>query len=147
MENSPEVEGRPLRYGREIGLGDVERLNSFLKARIARLAAAERGSDERHAARSIMAASHQLVTTLEYALSSPDSARETDALTRMQIKVSWNALWALVFPYQWHDAYDLDRWRSVKHWDATQQSEFEQRLADAFGEERLRRERQGESTE
>ncbi|MFE2569842.1 hypothetical protein [Streptomyces mirabilis] len=137
MENA-KVEKRPLRYGQDITLGDVERLNSFLMARTERLARAERGSDERHMARAVRSALHHLVVTLQHSLSFADADSEMQPLTHLQIRVSWNALWALVSPWRWHDEYDQERWRSVKHWDEIQEAEFERRLADEFSKSRRR---------
>lgn len=125
-----------LRYGQDITLGDVERLDAFLTARTARLARAERGSDERQLARSVRAALLHLVVTLQHSLSFPDADIETQALTRLKIRMSWNALWALVTPWNWHDGYDQERWRSVKHWDNGQEVEFEELLADEFSKRR-----------
>lgn len=53
-----EVERRLLHYGRVLTLGDVARLELFLLARTARLAHAERGTDERQMARAVRTTLH-----------------------------------------------------------------------------------------
>ncbi|GGR04065.1 hypothetical protein GCM10010219_05280 [Streptomyces netropsis] len=59
-----------------------------------------------------------LATTLRHflAYSGPDD--EAQSMLQLQIMLSWNALWALVSPWQWHADYDHERWRPVKRWDA-----------------------------
>ncbi|WKK22263.1 hypothetical protein QZH56_26205 [Streptomyces olivoreticuli] len=116
----PEAEKRILRYAEDISLADVERLDSFLTARTARLAGAERGSDERQLARAVRQTTLHLVTTLRHSLSCSGPDNEAQSMLRLQLRVSWNALWALVSPWQWHDEYDQARWRPVKYWDASQ---------------------------
>ncbi|MFF5130402.1 hypothetical protein ACFY41_26145 [Streptomyces syringium] len=110
----PENERLELLFAKDISLTDVERLESFLTARTARLARAERGSDERQLARSVRRATLHLATTLRHFL----AHSEPDDDLRIQIMLSWNALWALVSPWQWHGDYDHERWRPVKRWDA-----------------------------
>ncbi|MFD4134958.1 hypothetical protein [Streptomyces goshikiensis] len=131
-----EDQRRLLRYGRDITLGDVTRLESFLKARTARLAQAERGTDERQIARAIRTTLHHLVVTLQHSLSFSDGGNEAQPMARLQVHVSWNALWALVSSWQWHGEYDQERWRSVKYWDEGQKEEFENRLANEFSKSR-----------
>ncbi|MEU8842965.1 hypothetical protein AB0D97_28160 [Streptomyces roseus] len=131
-----EAQRRLLRYGRDITPVDVTRLESFLKARTARLAQAERGSDERQMARVIRTALRHLVVTLQHSLSFSDAGNESQPLARLQVHVSWNALWALVSSWQWHKEYDQERWRSVNFWDEGQMEEFENRLADEFSKSR-----------
>lgn len=137
MEAS-EAQRRPLHYGCDITLADVTRLESFLMARTARLAQAERGTDERQVARAVRTTLHHLVVTLQHSLSIPDGGNEAQPLVRLQVDMSWNAMWALVSPWQWHEEYDQQRWRSVKHWDESQKEEFEKRLADEFSKSRRR---------
>ncbi|MGW6485605.1 hypothetical protein [Streptomyces sp. NPDC055056] len=131
-----ENERRPLRYGYDITLSDVTRLESFLMARTARLARAERGSDERQMARTVRGALHHLVVTLRYSLPFSDRGAEAQPLVRIRVTVSWNALWALVSVWNWHDEYDQERWRSVKYWDENQKEELEKHLAEAFSRSR-----------
>ncbi len=57
---------------------------------------------------------------------------------RMQVAISWNALWSLVSSWTWHEEYDQERWRSVKYWDENQKEEFEKSLADEFSRSRRR---------
>ncbi|MFI1702804.1 hypothetical protein [Streptomyces griseoruber] len=129
---------KPLRYGRDITLVDVARLESFLMARTARLSKAERGTDERQMARTVRAVLHHLVVTLQQCLPIADGGTQAQPLTRLQIHVSWNALWALVSSWQWHEEYDQKRWRSVKHWDEVQKEEFEKILARESSKSRHR---------
>ncbi|MFE1788995.1 hypothetical protein ACFW7J_11485 [Streptomyces sp. NPDC059525] len=137
MEDS-EAQRRLLRYGCDITLGDVTRLESFLMARTARLAQAERGTDERQMARAVRTTLHHLVVTLQHCLSFSDGGSEAQPLVRLQVDVSWNALWALVSPWRWHEEYDQERWRSVKYWNESQKEEFEERLANEFSRNRRR---------
>ncbi|MEE1801091.1 hypothetical protein PUR57_20810 [Streptomyces sp. JV176] len=101
-------------------------------ARTAGLAQAERGSDERQMARTVRSVLHHLVVTLQTSLPFSDRGNEAQPLVRMRVAVSWNALWALVSSWKWHEEYDLERWRSVKYWDENQKEEFEKCLADEF---------------
>ncbi|MFE2992251.1 hypothetical protein [Streptomyces sp. NPDC059262] len=140
-----EADRQLLRYGKEITLADVERAESFLMDRTARLARAERGSDERQMARSVRTALLQLVVTLQHSLPSSDSADESQALVHSKISVSWNALWALLSPWQWHSEYDQERWRSVKHWDKDKEVEFNRRLSDEFPKSQLHGNSENES--
>lgn len=137
LEDS-EARRRPLRYGCDINLGDVTRLESFLMARTARLAQAERGSDERQMARTVRSALHHLVVTLQNSLPFSDRSSEAQPLVRTRVAVSWNALWALVSPWNWHEDYDRERWISVKYWDEDEKEEFERRLADESSRNRRR---------
>ncbi|MEU1312269.1 hypothetical protein ABZ419_25730 [Streptomyces cinnamoneus] len=131
-------EKRPaLYYGKEIEIADAERIESFLTARTARLARADRGSDERQVARSVRSAAVHLVTTLQHSLSYAGPDNDAPTKVRVEISVSWNALWALANPWQWHDEYDHDRWRPVKYWDASHRVEIENILSDAFAKRRL----------
>jgi hypothetical protein len=107
-------------------------------ARTARLAQAERGSDERQMARTVRSALHHLVVTLQQSLPFSDRGKEAQPLVRIQVAVSWNALWALVSVWNWHDEYDQERWRSVKYWDENQKEEFEKHLAEEFSRSRRR---------
>ncbi|MEV7833473.1 hypothetical protein AB0P12_23040 [Streptomyces subrutilus] len=136
-----EAQRRLLHYGRDITLEDVTRLEAFLKGRTARLAQAERGTDERQMARAIRTTLHHLVATLQHSLSFSNVGNEAQPLARLRVHMSWNALWALVSSWQWHEEYDQERWRSVKYWDEGQKEEFENRLADEFSKIR----RQGAS--
>ncbi|MGW6418530.1 hypothetical protein [Streptomyces sp. NPDC055055] len=113
-------------YAKSITIDDVEACNSFLTERIARLASAERGSEERQAYRSIRAASLHALGLLQHSL--PLSCqRVMDAdkqiLLHMQITTAWNTLWALVSPWQQHGNYDHERWRHVKYWDEEQEAQ------------------------
>lgn len=130
-------ESRPkrptLRYGQDIVIDDVERLNSFLTERTAGPARAERGSEERHMARSIRAAQLHLVVTLQHSLSFPHVGSGAQEIVRWKIRLSWNALWTLSSPWQWHDEYDQERWRPIKYWDKSHEEDFEERLVGEAG--------------
>jgi hypothetical protein len=108
-------------YAEDVTIDDVRRIDSFLRARIARLSRAERGSDERQAARAVKGALLLLVGTLEHALPLARAAARNgiveDSL-RLQISMGWNALWSLVSPWQESAEYDHGRWRHVKYWNA-----------------------------
>jgi hypothetical protein len=87
-------------------------------------------------ARTVRSALHHLVVTLRHSLSFSDRNDEAQPLVRMQVAVSWNALWSLVSSWKWHEEYDQVRWRSVKYWDENQKEEFEKRLADEISRSR-----------
>ncbi|WP_033254719.1 hypothetical protein [Kitasatospora phosalacinea] len=130
-----EREQRGLVYAADITIGDVEAIDSFLTARTARPARAERGSDERQVARSVRAALIHVVGTLQHALPlSRETVEDIDAqrYLRLQVQGAWNTLWALVSPWQSHDEYDHERWRHVKYWDAEQEAEGKSLLAHAL---------------
>lgn len=79
----------------------------------------------------------QLVSTLQHALSLSEADRESNQLQLgLQIGMAWNALWALVSPWQWHDEYDHERWRHVKYWDAGQEAGYESLLTDIVSDGR-----------
>lgn len=124
-------EERILRYAEDVGITDVDRIESFLMARTARLAGAERGSDERQTARAIRNATLHLVTTLRHSLAFAGHENEAQSMLQTQLRVSWNALWALASPWQWHDKYDQARWRPVKYWDKRHEEEIASLLSDA----------------
>jgi hypothetical protein len=114
-------------YGEDITLEDVKEIESFLSARIVRLRHADRGSDERQAARAIHAALLYLVGTLDHALpltGAASAATETRALLRREVRTCWNTLWSLASPWQIHAEYDRDRFRRVKYWDAEHAEEI-----------------------
>ncbi|MFF4104034.1 hypothetical protein [Streptomyces sp. NPDC001903] len=126
---------KPLRYGEGVAIADVEGVQSFLVARTDSLFRAHRGSVERHVVRGVRVALLQLVGTLQHSLSFLDSESlsEVERLQlRLQITLSWNALWALVSPWQWHDDYDHERWRHVKYWNVSHEVEIENLLADSI---------------
>ncbi|MEV4949402.1 hypothetical protein [Streptomyces sp. NPDC053755] len=132
--------GAALVYGRDIALRDVDNVEAFLHARTSRLAGAEKGSDERQLARSVGAAVLHLTGTLRHSVSFLESAADDNVLLlRQQVRISWNALWALVSPWQWHDDYDSERWRSVKYWDAADESRLRGLLDETFAENRRQR--------
>ncbi|GHG83593.1 hypothetical protein GCM10018779_66750 [Streptomyces griseocarneus] len=135
---NPEATRRILCYAKDIGVADIKRLEAFLANRTERLARAERGSDERQLARSIRTATVHLVTALEHALACSGRDDEAQLMLQLDVKVSWNALWALVSPWQWHAESDLERWRPVKHWEARQGGENENLLSDATSNNRYR---------
>ncbi|MFI5830809.1 hypothetical protein ACIA6C_26780 [Streptomyces sp. NPDC051578] len=134
----PKGQRGSLRYGCDLTIDDVTRLESFLMARTARLAQAERGTDERQMVRAVRTTLHHLVVTLQHSLPFADGGNEAQPLIRLQVDVSWNALWALASPWQWHEEYDQERWRSVKYWNENQKEEFEARLAGEFSKDRRR---------
>lgn len=115
-----------VRYAEDVTLRDVEAMQSFLVARAAPLAAAERGSVEREMSRGVEVAALQLVGTLQHSLSLVESESEVVRIQlRRQIISSWNLLWALVSPWQLHDEFDRTRWRYVKYWNAGDQMKVE----------------------
>ncbi|MBB5122734.1 hypothetical protein GO002_25605 [Streptomyces eurocidicus] len=120
-----EAKRQTLRYTQEISLTDVDLLQAFLRARTARLANAERGTDERQLARSVRTAARHLVTSLQHMLPLTEKGDEAPRVLQIEIRVSWNALWSLVSPWQWHEDYDLERWRPVKVWSATSGIRFD----------------------
>ncbi|MFC4517601.1 hypothetical protein [Streptomyces ehimensis] len=124
-----------LRYAKDIRIEDIERLESFINARTERLRHAERGSDERQLARAVRAAMTHLTITIQndvtYLMSDNGSQ-----VVHKELVVSWNALWALVSPWQYHDDYDLARWRPVKHWDATEAAAWVARALEAPSKDR-----------
>ncbi|WP_426570358.1 hypothetical protein [Streptomyces canus] len=128
----PVNEGRLLYYAQDIITDDVEGLESFLMARTAGLARAERGSDERQTARALRAAMVVLVGTLQHSLMLAEPVARADPVLHRQITVSWNALVATASPWQGRDDYDGERWRPVKYWDADHESEVEGLLSAAF---------------
>ncbi|WP_146214552.1 hypothetical protein [Streptomyces sp. ICBB 8177] len=122
-------------YAADITIGDVEAIDSFLIARTARSAGAERGSNERQVARSVRAALVHVVGTLQHALPlSGETADDVDAqrYLRLQVQAAWNTLWVLASPWQSHSAYDHERWRHVKYWDAEQEAAGEAHLVRAL---------------
>ncbi|MFF0553842.1 hypothetical protein ACFYUL_33305 [Streptomyces sp. NPDC004311] len=125
-----EGHGRLLRYGCDITLDDVASVESFLKARTMQFSQASRGSGERQMARAVRGALHHLVVTLRHFLPYSDNGGEAQSLARLQVHISWNALWALVSSWQWHEDYDQERWCAVKYWDSGQKAEFERRLTE-----------------
>ncbi|MFJ4781268.1 hypothetical protein [Streptomyces sp. NPDC088762] len=129
---------RTLVYAKDIALADVEGLEAFLKARVAPAAAAQRGSDERHVARSVHSVLHVLAGNLTHWLRYDPEALppQEEAQLRSMIRTSWSALAALVSPWAWHEDYDLARWHNAKHWDADEAAEWERRLAEAAAEQR-----------
>jgi hypothetical protein len=114
-------------YAEDVDLSDVQAIERFLSARIARLASAERGSDERQAARSIKAALLFLVGSLQHVvplIGEASGELETQTVIRREVRTCWNALCALVAPWQWHEDFDQERWRLARYWDAGHEAEI-----------------------
>ncbi|MGW7002513.1 hypothetical protein ACWGCW_06725 [Streptomyces sp. NPDC054933] len=144
---SPESGRRLLTYAEAITPSDVGGIDSFLTARIAQLARAERGSDERQVARSVKAALMHLVGVLQHALPLAGAAAgdaDMQSSLHLQIGMAWNTLWALVSPWQWHEEYDHERWRHVKYWDEEQEAEQRSLLAEKFANQEDARRLSGE---
>ncbi|MFD8978883.1 hypothetical protein [Streptomyces sp. NPDC059564] len=116
----------------------MERVEAFLVARIARAAAATRGSDERQAARAVQGALLVTAGNLGHHLREdtvPLDPQE-EAKRRLLVQTAWNTLYAMVQPWMWHDEYDQLRWRPARHWDAQGAEAYERRLREVFEHER-----------
>ncbi|MFF6779002.1 hypothetical protein ACFY8W_36385 [Streptomyces sp. NPDC012637] len=112
-------------YAKDITIGDVTAINSFLSERIAQPASAQRGSDERQVARSVRAALMHVIGILQHSLPlSKEEVADADSgrALRLQVVSAWNTLWALTSPWQRHEEYNLERWRHVKYWDPEEES-------------------------
>lgn len=117
---SSEMTGHPaeVRYGNDITVRDVERLEAFLTGRTERLYQSDRGSDERKAARAIRESLRHHTVTLRHCFSFPEEEAGPQELVRWKVILSWNSLCTLTNPWSGDPQYDRGRWRSVKSWTA-----------------------------
>ncbi|MEU8434097.1 hypothetical protein AB0F18_14450 [Streptomyces sp. NPDC029216] len=133
MSTDPLPGSSALIYVEDVTPADVEGLEVFLRARVARSAAAERGSDKRQVARSVGSALDVLAGNLTHWLQyDPDALTPQEAANvRGMIRTGWSALTALASPWAGHADYDRARWRSAKNWDAGEAAEWQRRLEAA----------------